>query len=118
MDNIVFNKEYSIKYINEILKITKVDEILDKKELRLNTLLVDSGANISGGERQRIVLARAIIDKPPILILDEALSEVDYKLEIEILELLKDFLKDSTIIYISHHNNINGFKVFKLEEAV
>ena len=117
-DNIVFNKEYSIKYINEILKITKVDEILDKKELRLNTLLVDSGANISGGERQRIVLARAIIDKPPILILDEALSEVDYKLEIEILELLKDFLKDSTIIYISHHNNINGFKVFKLEEAM
>ena len=116
-DNIIFDKKYNIDYLNEIIQITKLNEILDKKELRLNTLIVDGGANVSGGEKQRIVLARAIIDKPPILILDEALSEVDEQLEMAILNNLNTFLADSTIIYISHHNSIDGFKIFKLEEA-
>ena len=116
-DNIIFDKDIKIDYLNEIIKITRLEEVIDKKELRLNTLLVDSGANISGGERQRIVLARAIIDKPAILILDEALSEVDEGLEQSILNYLKEFLKESTIIYISHHNMVDGFKIFNLEEA-
>ncbi len=116
-DNIIFDKEYSMDYINSILRITKLDEVLDKKELRLNTLIVDGGANISGGERQRIVLARAVIDKPPILILDEALNEVDARTEKSIMKQLIDFLSETTIIYISHHNNIENFTVFKLEEA-
>ena len=116
-ENIVFDNNYDIDYLNKVIKVTKLDEVLDKKELRFNTLIVDGGANISGGERQRIILARSIIDKPAILILDEALSEVDSDLEKDILNQLDKFLVDTTIIYISHHKEIVGFKVLNLEEA-
>ena len=117
-ENIVFDKEYSIEYINKILKLTKLDELIDKKELRLNSLIIDGGSNISGGEKQRIILARAIIDKPPILILDEALSEMDAYLEKEILKNISNFLSDTTIIYISHHREIEGFKLLKMDNVL
>ena len=117
-ENIVFDKEYSIEYINKILKLTKLDELIDKKELRLNSLIIDGGSNISGGEKQRIILARAIIDKPPILILDEALSEMDAYLEKEILKNISNFLNDTTIIYISHHREIEGFKLLKMDNVL
>ena len=114
-DNILLDGDYSINDLNEVIKITRIDSLLDKKSLRLNSLLIDGGSNLSGGERQRIVLARSIIDKPPILILDEALSEVDKDLEEDIVKNLIDYLKESTIIYITHHNILKGFNILDLE---
>lgn len=58
--------------------------------------------NISGGEKQRIILARALLNDFQILILDEALSEVNSDLEIHIIQKLKNYFKDKTIIYVSH----------------
>ena len=68
----------------------------DKKTLEEN------GFNISGGERQRIILARALLKKSSIYILDESLSQVDVTKEREILENIFEENKDKTIIYISH----------------
>ena len=86
-----------IKELNYILKITKVDEILNKKSLRLESLLIDGGYNLSGGERQRIILARALVQKPKILILDESLSEMNPDMEKEILGNIDIYLKKTTI---------------------
>ena len=108
-NNIVINKSISKKELNYILKITKVDEIISKKSLRLDSYLYDSGFNLSGGERQRIILARTLVQKPKILILDESLSETDNKTEKYILDKIHKYLKNTTIIYISHTNN-NSFK--------
>lgn len=115
-NNILLGNKVSKKELNNILKITKVDEIINKKSFRLNTLLLDSGSNLSGGERQRIILARAIIKKPKILILDEALSELNNDLEYLILKSLSEYLKRTTIIYISHHNNIPNFRVVRMNK--
>lgn len=117
-NNIMISNKIPLKELNEILKITKVDEIISKKALRLNTLLVDGGFNLSGGEKERIILARAIVTKPKILILDETLSEVNEDLELEIIENLKEYLKDSTIIYISHHKQIPNFRTIELNNNV
>ena len=114
VNNITLGEDYELDEINKVLKITRVDKILKNKEFRLNTLLLDSGSNLSGGERQRIILARSIINKPSILILDESLSEMDNSLEIEIMKDISDYLKDSTIIYISHKRIIEGFKIVNL----
>ena len=114
LNNICLDKSYSIKELDEVSRITHINEILDKKEFRYNTLLLDGGINLSGGERQRIILARAIIRKPKILILDEALSEIDSLLEHDILDNLNKYLKNTTIIYVSHHNYIDGFRVISL----
>lgn len=114
--NITLGKEYTLEEINKVLEITKINDILDKKEFRYNTLLTSSGSNLSGGERQRLILARSIINKPNILILDESLSEVDPILERDILNNLSKYLEDSTIIYITHHNLIDGFKIIDLND--
>lgn len=108
-DNILINKEIDIKELNYILKITKVDEILNKKSLRLESLLIDGGYNLSGGERQRIILARALVQKPKILILDESLSEMNPDMEKEILGNIDMYLKKTTLIYVSH-SSVNYLK--------
>ena len=108
-NNIVLNKSISKKKLNYYLKITKVDELIKKKSLRLDSYLYDNGCNLSGGERQRIILARALVINPKILILDESLSEVDKSTEKYILSNLDKYLSKTTIIYITHTNT----KVFK-----
>lgn len=104
LNNIVLNHHISQKELNKVLKITKVDEIINKKSLRLESILYDEGYNLSGGERQRIILARSILRHPKILLLDESLSEIDRVSEKEILKSLDEYLTDTTIIYISHTN--------------
>ena len=108
-NNIVLGKKVPKSKLNYVLKITKVDEILKKKSLRLDSYLYDNGFNLSGGERQRIMLARAIIKNPKILILDESLSEVDRSTEKYILSRVDKYLSKTTIVYITHTNT----KVFK-----
>ena len=68
----------------------------------LETLLGERGLTISGGQRQRSALARAIIIKPKILILDDAFANVDTQTEDTILERLAEIMKDRTTILISH----------------
>ncbi len=102
LNNIVLNKRVAKKELNKVLEITKVTEIIDKKSLRLDSMLYDEGYNLSGGERQRIILARAILRHPKVLLLDESLSEVDRLTESEILKGVDEYLNKVTIIYISH----------------
>ena len=104
-NNIVLEQEKKETELEKVIEITKVQEIVDKKGMKLDSMLLDSGINLSGGERQRIILARSIIRKPKILILDESLSEIDKEKERQILKDISDYLKKTTIIYISHNEN-------------
>lgn len=101
-NNLTLDKEISEQEINEVITTCSLEEVLMKKPLRLDTMLLDGGANLSGGEKQRLILARAILQNKNILILDEVLSEVSEKLEKEIISNLKKKYQDKTIIYISH----------------
>lgn len=116
LNNITLSKNIPKSKLNNVLKITKVNEILDKKELRLNSFIYDNGFNLSGGERQRIILARAILLNPKILILDESLSEVDKNTEKEILSNIDKLLDKTTIIYISHSNNNYFNKTIEMDQ--
>ncbi|MBM3235089.1 ABC transporter ATP-binding protein [Candidatus Poribacteria bacterium] len=69
---------------------------------KFDTELGERGVTVSGGQKQRIALARAIIIRPKILILDDAFASVDTNTEEEILTRLKDFMKERTSIIISH----------------
>lgn len=111
-NNILLNNKITDYELQTILKITKVDEIIDKKNFRLDSLLYDSGYNLSGGERQRIILARALVKKPKVLVLDESLSELDSSKEKEIIKNIDNYLKNTTLIYVSH-NNKNYLKKVK-----
>ena len=117
-NNIVMGRPISTDELQKIIEITRVNEIIDTKPLRLETIMLDGGFNFSGGEKQRIALVRALVKRSKILILDEALSEVPEYLERQIIKDIKREYKDKTIIYISHRSNEKLFdKVINLENA-
>lgn len=101
-ENIVLDKKISEVDFQYISYLCKIDEIVKKRPLRFETFISPDENNLSGGERQRIILARALLNNFNILLLDEALSEVDMKLELSILKNMRKIYKDKTIIYISH----------------
>lgn len=101
-NNILLNRDIDENMFNKIVEICKLEEIVAKKPLRYETYLLKDCINLSGGEKQRIVLARALLNDFKILILDESLSEVNEDLELQILNDIKKYFKDKTIIYVSH----------------
>lgn len=103
----------------EIAKICEIDTMIDKLPLGYHTLLEENGFNISGGERQRLILARALARPFSILIIDEGLSQVDVDMERKILKNIFEAYPDKTIIMISHRmDNLDLFdKRLHIEEG-
>lgn len=102
-ENIAFSDHY--KEMEEIRVAADVaqieDEIVEFTD-QYDTLLGERGINVSGGQKQRLAIARAVLKKPKILILDDALSAVDTVTEKNILQNLKKNFPDTTKIIISH----------------
>ena len=107
-ENIVFDKRISDEKIEEVLKLVCLDKFYDKLPDKLETNLGEKGILVSGGERQRIALARMFFDNSKIIILDEATSQVDNITEKEIMKNIVKNLKDKTIILVMHRlENLN-----------
>lgn len=96
-NNIKLYGDYQKEEIKKVMKISLIDEVADP-----NKLVEENGFNFSGGERQRIILARSILKKSDIYIFDEAFSQIDVGREKKILLNLFEYLKNKTIIVISH----------------
>ena len=99
----------NISLLNEVCVITKIDEFLENIPEKLNYELGFSANKLSSCQRQRISIARAIISKPKILILDEATSAVDLETETHIYTEIKRFLPKSTLIIINHRKESLNF---------
>ena len=102
-ENIRFGKpgaEY--KEIVEVCKIASVHKNIMERRKKYKTIVGERGVTLSGGQKQRICIARAIIKKPRILILDDALSAVDTNTEKEIIKNLARYVKGITTVVISH----------------
>lgn len=110
LDNILLGKNLSETHIQELIRICKLDRIISKHTFGLDTFLYSGGEELSGGERQLIILARALANEFAILILDETLSEVNDTIEDEVLNNIFNYYKDKTIIYVSHKNKKNYFR--------
>jgi ABC-type bacteriocin/lantibiotic exporter with double-glycine peptidase domain len=105
-DNILLGRQVDEKYFKTVYSICHLDRVEKKYFFGLNTFIKD-GSYLSGGERQLVLLARSLISKPKILILDEVLSEVNESLEYSIIKDIFKYFKNNTIIYISHKNTCN-----------
>ena len=103
LNNIRFgNESAKLSEIEKVCKIAEIHEEIINFENDYNTLLGERGLNLSGGQKQRLCIARALIKKPKILVLDDCLSALDNKTEIKIVKNLKEFLKKTTLIISSH----------------
>ncbi len=94
------SKDY--KMFRKAAEIAGIDEFAKNLPKGLNTIIGEKGYRMSGGERQRIGIARAVYKSSPMLILDEATSSLDSKTESRIQEMLQKELKASTMIVIAH----------------
>ena len=90
------------KEIWEIARIVVLDELIRRLPQGLDTVVGERGVVLSGGERQRTALARALLRRPRLLLLDDALSAVDAETESCILENLRAFLGTSTLVLATH----------------
>ncbi|MGL5084992.1 MAG: peptidase domain-containing ABC transporter [Clostridium sp.] len=88
--------------IIEACKKAQIHDFINELPLRYNTLIEENGANFSGGQKQRLSIARAILRKPEILIMDEATSNLDSITEKAIESTIHEFSKDITTIIIAH----------------
>ncbi len=106
------------KNLTEILKICQIDQFLDK-ELGLKMIIEENAFNISGGEKQRLVLARTLLKESEIILIDEGFSEMDVNLEKEILKNIFSKYKEKTFIIISHRlDNSSLFdRIIKIKEG-
>ncbi|MFC1524945.1 ABC transporter ATP-binding protein [Planctomycetota bacterium] len=104
-ENISFGVSQAASQMKDIIRsaeISMVNADIAGFAQQYDTMLGERGVNISGGQKQRLTLARAIIKDPKILILDDCFSSVDTETEEAILQQLKDVVKGRTSIIISH----------------
>ena len=103
INNIRFGDEKANKKeVEEVCKIAGIHDEIIKFKKGYDTILGERGVNLSGGQKQRICIARALIKKPKILILDDCLSALDTETELKVIKSLKNYIKNTTTIISSH----------------
>ena len=104
-NNVAMGRTIDKEVLNTMCQKLNLQTFLSKLSSGIETTLERNGENLSGGERQKVALLRAIIKDAPILILDEATSNMDSISEREILNYIKG-IRDITLILISHRINV------------
>ncbi len=103
INNIRFgNEKASKKEIEKVCEIAGIHKEILKFKDQYNTMLGERGVNLSGGQKQRVCIARALVKKPKILIMDDCLSALDTETEEKIIKSLNEYIKDTTTIISSH----------------
>ena len=93
-------EEATLEEIKEACRIAQIDEFIEGLPDKYESHVEQRGANFSGGQKQRLTIARALIKKPKILILDDSVSALDSTTELNLRKALKENFKDTTVILI------------------
>ena len=112
-DTVLFNESilFNIQYADinsskeDIIKaatLANIHQFIDSLPQKYNTIVGERGLKLSGGEKQRIAIARAVLKKPKIILFDEATSSLDSKSESKILRSMNSISKDITSLVIAH----------------
>lgn len=118
-NNIIYDRDINDSEYENVINLCNLNTLRNRSILRDKYVIEDNGFNISGGEKQKIILARSLLKNSNYIILDEALSEISFEEEVEIINKIFNYFKDKTIIYISHKKEIiELFKEkYKLERS-
>ena len=111
-ENIVFGRNISEEDLQKAIKVSQAYEFIYNQKDGLGTILTPKGTNISGGQKQRLYIARALANNPKILVLDDSSSALDYKTDSILRQEIKENYNCTTVIIaqrissIKHCNNI------------
>ncbi|MBQ9425879.1 MAG: ABC transporter ATP-binding protein [Erysipelotrichaceae bacterium] len=99
------NKDASDEEIKRVCRLAQADEFIEQFPDKYDTMLSQGGTNVSGGQKQRLCIARALLKKPKIIILDDSTSAVDTKTDALIRQAFKKEIPDTTKIIIAQRVN-------------
>ena len=112
LENIGFGIEkekINLRKIKNIIKSTKLEDLINELPNKLYSEIGENGKNISGGQRQRIAIARTLYRDASVIIFDEATNSLDNKTKLEVLEIIKNLSIDKLIIMITHDDDVVKF---------
>ena len=95
------NKDATDEELAQVCKMSCADEFISQFPDGYDTYIEQGGANVSGGQKQRLCIARALLKKPKILILDDSTSAVDTKTDARIRKAMKEYIPETTKIIIA-----------------
>ena len=105
--------------IKEVARLSNSEEFIEKLPNKYETLIGENGIRLSGGEKQRISIARAMIKKSSIILLDEATSSLDSETEKKIQEALNTLIQNKTTVVIAHRLStiLNANKIYLIDDG-
>ena len=105
--------------IKEVARLSNSEEFIEKLPNKYETLIGENGIRLSGGEKQRISIARAMIKKSSIILLDEATSSLDSETEKKIQEALDTLIQNKTTVVIAHRLStiLNANKIYLIDDG-
>ena len=120
LNNIKYSRENATnEEVYKVARLSNCDEFISKLPNKYETIIGENGVRLSGGEKQRISIARAMMKKSSIILLDEATSSLDSETESKIQEALKILTKNKTTIVIAHRLStiLNSNKIYVIDSG-
>lgn len=113
------NEKLTEEEMKRVAQISQSLEFIDKKENGFDSPISQGGTNVSGGQKQRLAIARAIAKNPEIYIFDDSFSALDFKTDAKLRKALKEYTKDSTILIVAQRISsiMNADKIIVLEQG-
>ena len=113
------NEKLTEEEMKRVAQISQSLEFIDKKEDGFDSPISQGGTNVSGGQKQRLAIARAIAKNPEIYIFDDSFSALDFKTDAKLRKALKEYTKDSTILIVAQRISsiMNADKIIVLEQG-
>lgn len=119
-DNLLFGKPDATQAeIEQAAEIAQAAEFIEQKPDRYDEYLAEGGANFSGGQKQRLAIARAIIRRPEIYIFDDSFSALDYRTDAKLRQRLKEVTQEATVLIVAQRVStiMNADKIIVLNEG-
>lgn len=101
-ENILLGRDMDEAKLEKVLEVCGLGQIISELPDGIKTYVGERATQLSGGQKQRIAIARSLYGEPEILLMDEATSALDSESEMELLQKLKEFMKDKAVLSIAH----------------